>query len=224
MRIKVFLRVLMLAACVFFFSSIFAQEKKIMGVVADEKGTTLPGATVSVKGTQNIVTTDVNGKFSITAAANAKTLAISFVGMEPKEVAIGKQTDFKISLRSLAAAMSEVVVIGYGTAKKANVSSAISSVSAKDLKDLPVAGVDQAIQGKVAGVTVTNNSGQPGGGVSIKVRGVTTINSNDPLIVIDGVPFVSNTASSSGYAGLGGANGQTGNSVMASINLMTLKQ
>ena len=215
---KIFFRILMLTVCVFSLSSVIAQDKKITGVVADEKGTTLPGATVSVKGSIDAVTTDVNGKFSITAGANAKTLEISFVGMEPKEVAIGKQTDFKISLRSLATAMSEVVVIGYGTAKKANVSSAISSVSAKDLKDLPVAGVDQAIQGKVAGVTITNNSGQPGGGVSIKVRGITTINSNDPLIVIDGVPFVSNTVSSSGYAGLGGANGQTGNSVMASIN------
>ena len=108
---KIFVRILMLTVCVFSLSSTIAQEKKITGIVADEKGTTLPGATVSVKGITNAVTTDVNGKFSITAGANAKTLEISFVGMEPKEVAIGKQTDFKISLRSLATAMSEVVVI-----------------------------------------------------------------------------------------------------------------
>jgi TonB-dependent starch-binding outer membrane protein SusC len=218
MRKKVFLRMLVLLVCVFSLSSTFAQSKKITGVVADEKGITLPGATVSIKNTKESVTSDANGKFSITADANAKTLVISFVGMESQELAIGKQTDFSVTLRSLATALNEVVVIGYGTAKKANVSSAISSVNTKDLKDLPVAGIDQAIQGKVAGVTVTNNSGQPGGGVSIKVRGVTTINSNDPLIVIDGVPFISNTASNAGYAGLGGANGQTGNSVMASLN------
>jgi TonB-dependent SusC/RagA subfamily outer membrane receptor len=118
----------------------------------------------------------------------------------------------------LESKLNEVVVIGYGTVKRSDVSSAVSSVKASELKDLPVAGIDQALQGKVAGVTVTNNSGQPGGGVSVKVRGVTTINSNDPLIVIDGVPFVSNTRNNTGYAGLGGSDGQTGNSVMASIN------
>lgn len=138
--------------------------------------------------------------------------------MRNKEVAIAASGIMDIAMEPLSQNMNEVVVIGYGTAKRTNVTSSIASVSAKDIKDLPVAGIDQALQGKVAGVTVTNNSGQPGGGVSIKVRGVTTINSNDPLIVIDGVPFISNTKSNSGYAGLGGSDGQTGNSVMATLN------
>jgi TonB-linked SusC/RagA family outer membrane protein len=199
-------------------SSAFAQTKNITGVVSDEKGNTLPGATVTAKGTTTAVKTDVNGKFAIEVPVKTKSLLVTFIGMQQEEVGIGRSGSVTVTLRSLATVLQDVVVIGYGTQRRANVSSAISSVKAKDLKDLPVAGIDQAIQGKVAGVTVDNNGGQPGGGVSIKVRGITTINGNDPLIVIDGVPFYENTRQSSGYAGLGGANGQTGNSVMATLN------
>lgn len=193
-------------------------SRKITGTVKDEKGDPLSNASVHVKGTITGAQTNTNGVFSINVPANSKTLVISYVGMETKEVEIGAGDIINITLNSTSQSLNDVVVIGYGTVKKANVTSSISSVNADQIKDLPVAGVDQALQGKVAGLTVTNNSGQPGGGVSIKVRGVTTINSNDPLIVIDGVPFVSNTKSNSGYAGLGGSNGQTGNSVMATLN------
>jgi TonB-linked SusC/RagA family outer membrane protein len=196
----------------------FSQTKKITGTVSDEKGTTLPGATVTAKGTNTAVTTDVNGKFTIEIPASVKALLITFVGMQEETVTLGRGTNVKVELKSLASVMADVVVIGYGTTRRSNVSSAISSVKAKDLKDLPVAGIDQAIQGKVAGVTIDNNSGQPGGGVSVKVRGITTINSSDPLIIIDGVPFYENTRQSAGYAGLGGSNGQTGNSVLATLN------
>jgi TonB-linked SusC/RagA family outer membrane protein len=196
----------------------FSQTKKITGTVSDEKGTTLPGATVTAKGTTTAVTTDVNGKFTIEIPASVKALLITFVGMQEETVTLGRGTNVKVELKSLASVMADVVVIGYGTTRRSNVSSAISSVKAKDLKDLPVAGIDQAIQGKVAGVTIDNNSGQPGGGVSVKVRGITTINSSDPLIIIDGVPFYENTRQSAGYAGLGGSNGQTGNSVLATLN------
>jgi len=200
-------------------TSVYAQNARtITGTVKDDKGNTLPGVTIEVKGTKTYTTTNTSGVFSVTVPSGAKTLIISSVGMKDKEVAISSSAVMEITLESVSQNLNEVVVVGYGTAKRANVTSSISSVSAKDIKDLPVAGIDQAIQGKVAGVTVMNNSGQPGGGVSIKVRGVTTINSNDPLIVIDGVPFVSNTKSSSGYAGLGGSDGQTGNSVMATLN------
>jgi len=207
----------MIMSCILF-SSAFSQTKKITGTVSDEKGTTLPGATVSVRGSIIAVKTDINGKFSIDVPEKSKVLLVTFIGMEQEEVGIGRSNTVSVTLKSVASVLQDVVVIGYGTTRRSNVSSAISSVKAKDLKDLPVAGIDQAIQGKVAGVTVDNNSGQPGGGVSIKVRGITTINANDPLIVIDGVPFYENTRQSSGYAGLGGSNGQTGNSVMATLN------
>ncbi|ADB42486.1 SusC/RagA family TonB-linked outer membrane protein [Spirosoma linguale] len=191
----------------------------IKGTVSDEKGNTLPGATVSVKGTQLGTTTDVNGAFSINMPAGAKVLVISFIGMKTQEVEVGSRTTLNITLQTGDQSLDEVVVIGYGTAKRSDVTSSITTVKAADLKDIPAAGIDQLLQGKAAGVTVTSNGGQPGGGVSVKVRGVTSINSNDPLFVIDGVPFVGgNTSNSTGYAGLGGGDGQTGNSVMAMLN------
>ncbi|MGV3559357.1 SusC/RagA family TonB-linked outer membrane protein [Larkinella arboricola] len=191
----------------------------VKGVVSDDKGNTLPGATVSVKGTTQGTTTDVEGRFSINMPDGNNVLVISFIGMKTQEVQVGNQTNLTITLVSNDQSLDEVVVIGYGTAKRSDVTSSITTVKAAELKDIPAAGVDQLLQGKAAGVTVTSNGGQPGGGVSVKVRGVTSINSNDPLFVIDGVPFVGgNTSNSTGYAGLGGGDGQTGNSVMAMLN------
>ncbi len=200
--------------------SLLAQNRNVSGVVSDQHNAPLAGATVSTreKGKKNTTTTDANGAFQLSVPANATALIISYVGATTKEVPIGNQSNLIISLEVKDVKLSEVVLIGYGTARRADISSAISSVKSKDLKDLPVAGIDQALQGKVAGVTVMNNSGQPGGGVSVRIRGITTINSNDPLIVIDGVIFTSNTKSSAGYAGLGGSDGQTGNSFLATLN------
>lgn len=195
-----------------------AGTRKITGTVKDDKGTPLNGVTVEVKKTKVIAVTNAAGVFSINVPDNATTLVLSYVGMAKQEVDISKANVVDVSLQPVSQALNDVIVIGYGTAKRASVSSSISSVSAKEIKDLPVSGIDQALQGKVAGVTVINNSGQPGGGVSVRVRGVTTINSNDPLIVIDGVTFPSNTKYSSGYAGLGGSDGQTGNSIMSTLN------
>ncbi|MBL7741548.1 MAG: TonB-dependent receptor [Chitinophagaceae bacterium] len=199
-------------------STVFAQTKIISGIVSDQSGTPLANATVAVKGGKAATATDLNGAFKITVPDNAKTLVISYVGAKPVEVSISDKSNVIATLEVTDTKLSEVVVIGYGTAKRADVSSAISSVKSKDIKDLPVAGIDQALQGKVAGVTIMNNSGQPGGGVSVRIRGITTINANDPLIVIDGVIFTSNTKSSAGYAGLGGSDGQTGNSFLATLN------
>ena len=196
----------------------FAQTKTISGIVSDQNGIPLVKASIKSKGGKASAVSDVNGQFKMVVPEGTTALEVTYVGMKPVNVSIeGKQTVL-VTLNVTESKLDEVVVIGYGTARRSDVSSAVSSVKAKDLKDLPVAGIDQALQGKVAGLTVTNNSGQPGGGVSVKVRGVTSINSNDPLIVVDGVPFVSNTRSTTGYAGLGGSDGQTGNSVMASIN------
>lgn len=194
-------------------------QRTITGTVADERGEGLPGVSILVKGTTVGTTSRVDGTFSLDLPANATMLVVSFVGKTTIEIPVGNQTVFNLELKSDEQALDEVVVIGYGTAKRADLTSSITSVKAYDLRDIPAAGIDQLLQGKAAGVTVTSNGGQPGGGVSVKVRGVTSINSNDPLFVIDGVPFVNgNTASSTGYAGLGGGDGQTGNSVMASLN------
>jgi len=219
MRQKRFPRVIAATIVLLLLStSLFAQKRFVTGIISDQNNAPLSGATVTVKGEKEVTTTDANGAFRIAVSSDKAVLVVSYVGAKDIEIGTEGKTAVSASVEITDTKLSEVVVIGYGSKKRADISSSISSVSSKDLKDLPVAGIDQALQGKVAGVTVTNNSGQPGGGVSIKVRGVTTINSNDPLIVIDGVPFTSNTKNSSGFAGLGGSDGQTGNSVMATLN------
>lgn len=207
---------LLLLLC--FSVSVYAQQRTISGIVTDQTGSPLANATIAVKGSKVATATDVNGTFRLSVPQNATTIIVSYVGARATEFSIEGRQNVVCSIDVTENKMSEVVVIGYGTAKRSNVSTSISSVNEKDLKNLVTTGVDQAIQGKVAGVTVANNSGQPGGGVSLRVRGITTINSNDPLIVIDGVPFTSNTINNTGFDALGGSNGQTGNSVMATLN------
>lgn len=199
------------------FQTSFAQSRTITGIVSDDKGNTLQGATVTIKNSKTAAVTDANGKFTLALPANTKTLVISYVGMATQEIAIENNSSFIITLQSTGSQLNDVVVIGYGVTKRANVTSAISSVSEKDIKNLPVAGVDQMLQGKVAGVTVTTNSGQPGGGVSVLVRGITTVNGNAPLYVVDGIPIRTNTTGG-GNDYLGGVNGQTQQSVLATLN------
>lgn len=189
------------------------------GKVTDESGEALVGVSVMKKGTSQGVMTDVNGNYSIGQVSESTVLVFSSLGMLPQEMRVGNRSRIDVSLRSAETSLDEVVVVGYGTARRSDITSSITSLKAQDLKDMPAAGIDQLLQGKAAGVTVTSNGGQPGGGVSVQVRGVTSINSNDPLFVIDGVPFINgNTSHNTGFDGLGGSNGQTGNSVMAMLN------
>ena len=218
MRNKVFPRILLsFLLCISAISLTFAQQKTITGIISDQNGTPLGNATIKVKGGKATATTDNNGAFKISVPPDTKWLVISYVGMQAQEVSVEGKTNILASLTVTDNKLNEVVVIGYGTAKRANVTSAISSVSERDLKNIPVAGADQAIQGKVAGVTVSSNGGQPGGGVSVRVRGITTVNGNDPLYVIDGVPM-GGTVSSLEQNVLGGGSGQTGQSVLATLN------
>lgn len=198
-------------------STVLFAQRTVTGKVVDENNAAMPGASIIVKGTTIGTATDLNGNFSFSVPADATTLVVSFIGMDTKEVPItsGPMT---ITLATTSEQVDAVVVIGYGTIRRSEVTSAIASVKTADIQDLVVAGVDQALQGKVAGLQVMNNSGQPGGGVSLRVRGITSVNSNDPLIVVDGVPFTSNSVSNKGYDGLGGSNGQTQNSFLATLN------
>ncbi|MGB5418368.1 SusC/RagA family TonB-linked outer membrane protein [Algibacter sp.] len=153
-------------------------------VTAD--GQPLPGATVIVKGTTKGTTTDFDGNFSINAEAS-NTLSISYVGYSSKEVLVGNQTQINVSLEE-DNKLDEVVIIGYGTQRKSDLTGSVSSVSAEDITAVPVARVDQALQGRAAGVQVTQTSGAPGAGTSIRVRGGNSITgSNQPLWVIDGI-------------------------------------
>ncbi len=166
----------------------FAQGRTLTGTITDDKQAPLAGATVSVKGTTAVTTSDVAGKFSINVPQGGRTLVISFVGMQPQEVTIGTGNVVNVSMQASAGAMADVVVVGYGRARRANLTTAQTSVSAKEIERTVNTTVEQAIQGRAAGVYVTQNSGQPGGGISVNIRGVSSITGNtEPLYVIDGV-------------------------------------
>jgi TonB-dependent starch-binding outer membrane protein SusC len=218
MRKYKFFRAVVLLFCTLSFSILFAQNKQVSGTVSDENGLPLTGATVTVKGTRLATTTGAKGQYTISVPDAGNILVISYIGMEPKEVPIQGRGLVDVNLKANSTSLGEVVVIGYGTARRSNVTTSISSVNEKDIKNLPVAGADQAIQGKVAGVTVTNNGGQPGGGVSVRIRGITNATgSNEPLYVIDGVQMGGENNSLQQNA-LGGGSGSTTQSALAMIN------
>ncbi len=168
--------------------SLFAQDRTITGVVADREGTPLPNATITIKGRAASVVSRANGTFTISVPPEAKVLVVSYVGAQPVEVTLDGKTHFPVSLDMTDNKLSEVVVIGYGNTKRVNLTSAQTSVSAKEIEKTINTTVEQAIQGRAAGVYVTQNSGQPGGGISVNIRGINSITGNtEPLYVIDGV-------------------------------------
>ena len=185
---KCYLRVLTVCVCVLSLLTTFAQNRTITGTVSDDKGSPLTGATITVKNTGAITTTDASGRFSIGLPATGRTLVVSYVGMQPREMNIGSSNVLSISLSPATGNLTDVVVVGYGRARRANLTSAQVSVGAKEIERTVNTTVEQAIQGRAAGVYVTQNSGQPGGGISVAVRGISTISGNtEPLYVIDGV-------------------------------------
>ncbi|RAJ94456.1 TonB-linked SusC/RagA family outer membrane protein [Larkinella arboricola] len=164
-------------------------DQLISGTVTDETGAVLPGANVVLKGTTKGTTTGANGTFQIEVPGQESTLIVSFLGYITQEVAVGNRTDLKITLQADRKALDEVVVVGYGTQSKRNVTGAIASVDMKALENLPNTNVGQALRGRVAGVQFTDN-GRPGQGGSILVRGARSITaSNNPLIILDGIFF-----------------------------------
>ncbi|WP_091151706.1 SusC/RagA family TonB-linked outer membrane protein [Mucilaginibacter pineti] len=159
----------------------------ITGKVVDEKGLPLPGVTIVEKGTTNGVNTDINGNFKLSVSDKNAVLVVSFIGYRKTEVAVGDQTSISISLSENISGLNEVVVVGYGTQKKSVTTGSISGVSAREFEDQPVTRIEQILQGRTSGLTITTNDGQPGDGATVRVRGVTTFNNNDPLWVVDGV-------------------------------------
>lgn len=159
----------------------------ITGTVTDNKGLPLPGVSVTEKGTTNGITTDANGNFTLNVANPSSVLVFKYIGYTGKEVAVGTQTSLTVSLTEDVTALNEVVVVGYGTQRKKDVTGSVSSANMKELGSLPVPDIGQAVQGRVAGIQAVT-SGAPGSNVTLRVRGVGTINNADPLLVIDGVP------------------------------------
>jgi len=167
---------------------VFAQKTIRGKVTSIGDGTAIPGAAVAVPGTTVGVVTDVSGNFTLSVPANAKTLKISFVGMKTKEVQIGSQKEINVVLESATTELDELVVVGYGSVKKSDITGAVSSVKGDEMIQLPTMRVDQALQGRAAGVSVQNTDGQPGGNVTIRVRGGNSIlGGNNALVVIDGL-------------------------------------
>ncbi|WP_442590116.1 SusC/RagA family TonB-linked outer membrane protein [Pedobacter sp. AW31-3R] len=178
-----------------------AQTGTISGKIIDETGLGLPGASVVIKGTTRSSSTDVNGNYKIAAVANGTvTLTASYIGYRSTDlvVTVNGNTVANFDLKPDAQNLNEVVVIGYGTAQKKELTGSITTVSSKDFQKGNITSPEQLIAGKVAGVSITPNGGQPGAGSTIRVRGGASLNaSNDPLIVIDGIPFSGNTISGS---------------------------
>lgn len=165
---------------------IFAQSISVTGVVKDASGETVIGATVREKGTDNATVTDLDGNYTIRVAPKA-ALVFSYVGYKNAEVNVGGRTSVSVTLQEDNHTLNELVVIGYGTMKKSDLTGAVGSLAAKDMENAPVANIGQAMQGKIAGLQVVD-AGKPGDNVSIKIRGLGSINNCDPLVVIDGVP------------------------------------
>lgn len=182
-----------------------AQTRTVSGRVTDQStGGGLPGVTVLLKGTTNGVSTNSDGSFSLSVPENGGTLVFSSVGMSTQERAIGTDSQISVGLAQDAKQLSEIVVVGYGSQNKTLVTGAVTSVDAKQFEGQPVAGIDQVLQGRASGVQVTQNSGTPGGGVSVRIRGNNSISAgSDPLYVIDGVPI--NTGN---YSNIGVGNQQ----------------
>lgn len=167
--------------------SLSAQNRNtISGVVLDEAGETIIGATVSAKGTTNSTITDIDGAFTLNAEENA-TISVSFIGFITQDIPVAGRTNLRIVLKENTTLLDEVVVVGYGVMRKKDLTGSLSSVDSKALQDKPVANIGEALQGRAAGVQIIN-SGAPGSNVSIRVRGLGSINNSDPLLVIDGVP------------------------------------
>ncbi|PXV58911.1 TonB-linked SusC/RagA family outer membrane protein [Dysgonomonas alginatilytica] len=167
----------------------FAQSVQVTGNVKDQTGEAIIGATVVVKNNSSTGTvTDFDGNYTISVPGNA-TLVFSYLGMETAEVAVNGQTKLDITLKDDSRALDEVVVVGYGTMRKKDLTTAVASVSSKEWADRPVISAQQALQGKAAGVQVIQPSGKPGAGLTVRVRGTTSLNAgNDPLYVVDGIP------------------------------------
>lgn len=164
------------------------QSFRVSGAVtSDDTGETLPGVNVLVKGTAIGTATDIDGRYSLEVPSQDAVLVFSFIGFQSQEVRVGNRTSLDIVLGQETSALTEVVVIGYGTQERAKVTGAISSISSDEIRALPVPNLASALQGRAAGVNVTN-AGAPGTNPLVRVRGIGTVGNNDPLYVIDGVP------------------------------------
>ena len=167
----------------------FAQNKKFSGKVTSSEKAPLAGVTVQIKGSSVLTATTEDGSFSMAANTDKAILVFSSVGFESKEMTVAADSPVKVELKEEAKGLNDVVVVGYGTQRKTDLTGSVTSLRGEKLREMPVISIEQAIQGRMAGVQVQQTSGQPGAGISVRVRGVSSIaGGNEPLYVIDGLP------------------------------------
>ncbi len=203
-------KILLLGLTLFLATAVaFAQNRVITGtVISSEDNLGVPGATVLVKGTTVGTATDLDGRYSINVPAGSDVLVFSFVGLTTQEVTIGNQSTIDVTLEPDVQSLSEFVITSYGDQSKREITGAIASVKGEVFENLPVQSFDRAMQGRIAGVQVTSTSGQPGGTLNVRIRGVGSINAgNAPLYIVDGVQISS-----------GGLSGQGTQNALGSIN------
>ncbi|MCL3779260.1 SusC/RagA family TonB-linked outer membrane protein [Prolixibacteraceae bacterium JC049] len=183
------------------------QKRTVSGTVTDGNGETLPGVSVIVKGTTIGITTNIDGKFSLNVPATATVLQFSFVGMKTQEVLMNGEKQFNVIMQEDAIGLEEVVAVGYGVVKKSDLTGAVGSVKTEDLSESATSSVMHMLSGKVAGLQVKQNSAQPGGGVSVLIRGAASTGAgNSPLYVIDGFPVSSSSVEPGGPYSYGSRN------------------
>lgn len=197
----------------------FAQSRVVTGVVTDvSTSESIPGVNVILKGSTSGTITDIDGKFSVNVSSDETILVFSFIGYESQETAVGSRSIINVALQTSTLGLDEVVVVGYGTMKKSDLTGSVVNLSGEKLRESIVINPDQMLQGKVAGVQVQANSGAPGAANSIRIRGVSSINNtNEPLYIIDGIPVSGAGTATAGFEWSGGSNGQNIVNPLASI-------
>lgn len=215
MRKKLFLSIALSGMFTLLSFSIFAQNKTVSGTVLDKNGQSVAGASVIVKGSTLGTNTNAEGKFSLSVPNSAEKLTISFVGLSEQDVTIGSEPLTVVMQDATSNDLNEVVVVGYGTARRRDLTGSVATIKEKDFNKGVFTSPDQLMQGKAAGVMVLNNTGQPGGSTTVRIRGSSSIRSgNQPLFVVDGVPL------SGGSARPGGSGANFGNDGGNPLNFM----
>lgn len=193
-KFKVFTRARVCALMLFLLPALglYAQNSPITGSVVDKSGEPIIGATILEKGSGNAAVTNVDGKFKLNVSPKGKILVVSFIGMEPQEIAIGAQKVFNIKMEDASTSLNDVVVVGYGTQRKKDLTGTVTSITSKEIQNLPTGNVAQAMAGRMAGVQVTSTDGSPDAEMVIRVRGGNSVTgSNSPLYIVDGFPVSS---------------------------------
>ncbi|MGC9341242.1 MAG: TonB-dependent receptor plug domain-containing protein, partial [Bacteroidales bacterium] len=188
-KAKLFISLFFAAVFILFPFILYAQQVTVSGTITDENESPLPGVNIFVKGKAGGTISDIQGNYTINTDSRENVIVFSFVGYEEIEEVIGERNTINIQLNPEYSELDEVVVIGYGTQKKSDLTGSVVKVSTDDIQEIPVVNVAEALKGRAAGVVVKNNTGAPGRGPEIRIRGESSLDAgNDPLIIIDGMP------------------------------------